>query len=290
MPTASASFVNRTTGVREETTTAGPADSQIVAFLHTPVDRPPRAAVLMLSSLYEDLQLHYRREILMARHLAQRGFAVARFHYRGTGNSAPLPDEAVTFDTMLRDAGLMEGLLLERTARAPLVLYADKLGALVATELRRNRPGAPLVLVSPVLTGADYFRGLVRASKVVGLRSRASEDVSFQEQLARSQRADVFGHAVHARSYADLSARALAEPQPGSGPTLVIQLSSADSLSTSLRSLVDRLREAGVDAEAVVLRQRERWFVPDQWEPDNDVPDTHAISEGVSAWLEKQVP
>src|SRR3954451_16882096 len=108
MSTATASFVDPVTKVREETTTVGPPDSQIVAFLHAPVEGPLRARVLMLSSLYEDLQLHYRREILMARHLARRGFAVVRFQYRGTGNSAPLPGPAVTYDTMLDDARRME--------------------------------------------------------------------------------------------------------------------------------------------------------------------------------------
>ncbi|MBA2478088.1 MAG: hypothetical protein H0V38_05705, partial [Sporichthyaceae bacterium] len=75
----------------EETKFLGLPGQQILAFLHRPTSRAVVGGVVICGSLFEDFQINYRREVLVARRLAQRGFATVRFHYRSVGNSDGLP-------------------------------------------------------------------------------------------------------------------------------------------------------------------------------------------------------
>src|SRR3954447_25668070 len=92
------------TGVTEEATFLGEGRSRFLAFLHRPRAATPVGGVLLCGSLYQDLHLNYRPEVLLARALAARGFAVARFQYRGTGNSDDIDGGAVTWESMVADA------------------------------------------------------------------------------------------------------------------------------------------------------------------------------------------
>ncbi|MDP8959415.1 MAG: alpha/beta hydrolase, partial [Actinomycetota bacterium] len=126
----------------EEAWWFGPDGQRLFGFLHLPEGRP-RAGIVVCSPLHAEFLRNYRREVLVARALAARGFAVQRFHYRGTGSSDGQASEA-TYETMRQDALLAAGHVLERSGATRLGFLGTRWGALVAAAGAAGFPGAPL--------------------------------------------------------------------------------------------------------------------------------------------------
>src|SRR3712207_4346225 len=80
----------------------GSPGEQMLATTHMPLGTP-LGGVVICSSLRAEFETNYRREILLGRALADRGIAVHRFQYRGTGNSDGDARD-VTFESMQLDA------------------------------------------------------------------------------------------------------------------------------------------------------------------------------------------
>lgn len=277
-------------GIREEAAFLGPPRNKVMAVLHTPAQRTPVAAMVMCSSLFEDLQVQYRREILLARALTARGVAVVRFHYRGSGNSDAVEDGAVTFGSLLDDGRVALTWARERTATTRIGFYGGKFGAVVASALAREHGSGPVVLSSPMASGRDYFRQISRVGQVAGLRASGdSAGVGLEQQLDANGFADLLGNRVDKPTHDDLLDRTLDTDLGEHRPVLLVQVAPAESLTRHNEELVAQLKSKGAEVETVLVRERERWFVPDQWEPEDTVPETKAFSEGVSDWVARVV-
>jgi predicted alpha/beta-hydrolase family hydrolase len=286
-PAARAAWTDSLTGVTEEATLLEVAGQRIIAFVHRPAGTA-RAGVLLCGSLYGDLQVNYRREVLLCRELAGRGIAAARFHYRGTGNSDALPDGVLRFESMLEDARTAAAFLTEGAGTERVAFYGAKLGALVCARLADEADAAPMVLEAPAVSGADYFRQLSRADRVAGLRSetgRADTDGSLEHRFAAVDVTEVLGHPVHRASFEDLRSRQL-EPKPAPGRRiLLVQVAASEKLGGSYERLAARLGAAGAHVEALVVRGRQLWFVPDAWAPETESPEVRTIIDGIASWV-----
>lgn len=283
-----ASWADARAGVREEAAFSPVGDGAILTVVHRPLDRRPQGAVLICSSLYEDLQLHYRRDLLVARDLARDGCAVVRFHYRGAGDSGPAPSGSPTMASLLEDAHAALDLLLRQQASGPLVVYAGRAGALVAAELCAASAASGAVLVGPALSGEDYFRGMTRAGKVAGLRGDdEARTASFTEQFADRGFADVLGSRVTRTSYADIVAHRVEPVAFARTPVLLVQVAASESLSRVYAGFRDDVAGVGGQVETMLVRAREQWFVPDQWEPEDEAPETRATRDGIVAWVRR---
>jgi len=129
------------TGSTETVAFVGANGSQILAFLHRPERHATVGGFLLCSSLYEDLELNSRTELLVARALAAHGFATVRFHYRGTGNSDNVGGGAVTLDSMVADARTAMSWLVDLTSVTRMSFCGFRMGALVAAELAQRDKG-----------------------------------------------------------------------------------------------------------------------------------------------------
>lgn len=270
--------------IEERATFSGAPTDALLTFVHLPLGERPLGRVLMCSSFYEDLQVHYRRDVLVARDLASQGIAVVRFHYRGTGNSAALPLGSPVMSTMVADA--MTALaVLAGHSDGPLILYGGRAAALLVSELSPQVDAAGVVLVAPTLTGDDYFRGMSRAAKLARLRdSSQGERASLQDELAERGVADVLGNTVTAASYEDLQPRRV-EPAAFRGrQVLLIQRAPTQGLGRAYSTFVQQLASVDSQARTVLLQEREAWFVPDQWEPDEEAPDIQVLRDAVVEW------
>ncbi len=269
----------------EEAALLGEPGSRSLAFLV----RPSRAAVgamVLCSSLYHDLDLNNRTELMVARALAARGFATVRFHYRGTGNSEDIPGGAVTFDSMVADGRTALSWLVERTAVTRPFLCGFRLGALVAAELARGDGGTPLVLWAPMANGAEYYRGLSRASMVAGVRAesgRRQGGASAEQQLAEQDSVEMLGNVVHRASYDDLRRRSLPPELGGRRRILVVQVGLGDGTAQQ-EALVAGWTAAGAHVEILRIRMRQLWMIPDAWEPEEESPTTQQLVAGITDW------
>lgn len=90
----------------------------------------------------------------LAKALAERGFAVLLFDYRGYGGSAGRPTE----EGLLRDARAARSYLEHRGVVAPIALFGESLGAAVALAVAVEKPPAALVLRSPFTSLAEVGR------------------------------------------------------------------------------------------------------------------------------------
>ena len=288
LPVEHSSWSNPETGVTEETQFLGSEGQQILAFLHRPTSGPVVGGVVICGSLFEDFQINYRREVLVARRLAERGFATVRFHYRSVGNSDGLPSGAVSFDSMVEDASTATAWLAARTGVTRPVLCGSRLGALAAAHLAARDGHAPLVLWAPILSGGDFFRGMSRASLLAGVRAEArnrQSSASTESRLRTEASVEMLGNRVHRSSYVDLASRAL-PASPGQGQhVLLVQLATGDALTAGPQALVLRWRAAGADVEVLMVRARQVWTVPDQWQPEEDRAPTLALVEGIAEWV-----
>ncbi|MGQ0669868.1 MAG: alpha/beta hydrolase, partial [Actinomycetota bacterium] len=141
-----ASWVETSTGIRETASFFGSASERLFGVMHTP-PAAPSGGVVVCSPLYAEFARNYRREVLLGRALAERGIAVQRFHYRGSGHSDGQPG-AMTFASMLGDAAVAAERLVGETGVRRVAFVATRWAALVAAAAAA-RYDSPLSLWQP---------------------------------------------------------------------------------------------------------------------------------------------
>jgi len=237
-------------------------DGALFVVLHRPVDRPPSGSLTVCSSLFAEQHNDYRREVRLARMLASAGLAVARFHYRGLGNSAPA---SASLDAFTQDA-LDVTLAARLTSASPVAFLGEGVGSLVASRACRDHPDAPLLLWKPVIDGAQYFRDLFRARLIAATRARAPRPATTAELLATlvtEGHVDVMGFRVAASLHDSLVAARLTETVPRQPRRILLQpFRGARAAGVEQLAADWRARGCLVDVLPVKLVE-DPWFIPD---------------------------
>ena len=139
----------------------GPAERPLFGWWHVPASRTARATVVMASATArERLAADYSWRLLASR-LADAGFAVLRFDFSSTGDSAGTGEDPELLTAWKIDVAIaLESARL--ASEAPLVLLGHRLGATIATAAAREA-GIDLdamILWDPVVRGKRYLREL----------------------------------------------------------------------------------------------------------------------------------
>lgn len=140
----------------------GPAPRQIYGVYHAP---PPRlaagAAVLVCPPFGQEGVRFHRLQRVLADRLSNRGVAVLRFDYYGSGESAG-DDEAADLESWQGDILLAHEELRRRSRAARVSWLGARLGATTAISASRRAEPAPhrLLLWDPVLDGRAYLTDL----------------------------------------------------------------------------------------------------------------------------------
>ena len=261
-------------GVLEEAGFLVRPDGALFVVLHRPVDRPPSGSLTVCSSLFAEQHSDYRREVRLARMLASAGLVVARFHYRGVGNSAPAP---ASLDAFTQDA-LDVTLAARRLTSASRVAFLGVgAGSLVASRAWLDHPDAPLLLWKPVIDGAQYLRDLFRARLIAATRAHAPRPGPTAELLAtlvNEGHVDVMGFTVAASLYDSLVASRLTETLPRQPRRILVQ-PFRGARAAGVERLAADWRACGclVDAQPVKLIE-DPWFIPDAAAVRASVHDT----------------
>ena len=146
-------------GVRSSPLWFGPEDRPLFGWLHVPEFGQARGGVVLSPTLgIEAVNARYTFRCLADR-LAKAGFAVLRFDYDGTGDSAGADDEPGRVDAWLRSirtaTALVKGLGLFRVGVVGL-----RMGATLAAEIFGSGSTSinDLVLWDPCASGRTFLR------------------------------------------------------------------------------------------------------------------------------------
>lgn len=264
---ARATRVDKDAGIREEVGFIGSGPERIFSTLHAPLSEPI-GAVLLCSSILAELLAGYQEEVWLCRGLAQRGYWVRRFHYRGAGHSDGDADE-LTFSSIREDALTLTDLLREETGMERLALVGTRAGALVAASIGAAFRGSPMAFVQPVLKGEALFKEISRARAIWLSREEGrSKDAPTPEDmlsiLERDRRVDVLGYPLTDRLYQSLRSLTLAD-ELGSEPRpiQIVQVAKRKVLSSDYERFVDTLGGKGFATDVALVGDEISWWFDD---------------------------
>jgi alpha/beta superfamily hydrolase len=280
--------VDEARGIREIATFCGSPRDRIYISLHEPVG-VARGAVLVCPSLHAEMSSNYRREVLLARRLAENGVATLRFHYRGSGHS----DRGSGFETvrsMCEDALVALDVLRERVGGVPLGVLGTRIGAIVAIDCVAQVP-APVVLWEPVLNGSRYLRETLRkrAFREIAIgREKPTSSSDLQSELRENGLIDVLGYPISSSFHDSLLPMRLAERLVDAvpRPLLVLEIAKGGNVRQEYARLVDGLNASGWEASAALAVGSEAWwFAGEGWETEEDQPVTKALLDATVSWF-----
>lgn len=138
----------------------GTGVAPLYGVFHPPVrDAGRRTGVLLCPPLGQEYMRSHRALRQLAILLSREGFAVFRFDYRGSGDSAG-DMESMTATTMAEDAAAALEELRDLAGVRKVIVVGLRAGVLPALALAGERAVASVVLWDPVTEGAAYVASL----------------------------------------------------------------------------------------------------------------------------------
>ena len=229
---------------------------------HVP-STPTGFGVVVASPINNDYLKNNRREVLLSRRLAERGIAVQRFHYAGTGNSdGHAPD--LTIGSMIADTEQAAVRLRERAGAERLLFMGSRMGALAAAGAASSHD-APLALWEPITEGRKYFRELFRTMMIVGMNASDGDGASMsdiKEAFERDKTMDVAGFSVGWALHEDASTRKLGEVYgDGNAPVFLAQFREKAELKPEYAKLAAAWEEGGRKVTTHHVPFEEAWHL-----------------------------
>ena len=270
------SWVDPRTGILEEATFFGSGPSKLFGCLHMPVGEPI-GGLVTCCPFQAELLRNYRREVLLARHLAAHGIAVQRFHYRGSGHSDGDTADA-TFETMREDALVAAEHLGRRTGASSIAFMGTRWGGLAAAAATAEN-GGHLALWEPILDTQRYFDEVLRFRLMYEMKEDPSttlSDAALLEEMHRTGSVDVLGHTLELRLYESALGRTLSDAVGDrTSSALLVQISLGRGLRKDYAAVAESWRKRGLAVETHVIPDRETWWISgDLWQ----IHETHAAT------------
>lgn len=281
--------VDARSGVRERASfvPCGAGDEQLFMCTYEPPGDPV-GTVLICPSILADFLANYQREVNLARSLATAGLTVARFHYRGSGNSDGDP-AAMTLSSLQSDAAWVAEKLNGWLPDRPIAFVGTRWGALSAAAAARDFIGAPLMLCEPVTDVARFYQDAIRSramSAVATGRSRKGVR-QLSELLARDGYADIVGNVIHPALYDStigVDARLLVADGPAR-PGLLVQFGGKE-LRAPHRELEKLLVDNSWQVDAEIVDIAESWW----FRAGGRTVAPNSLNTALGAWLSAQLP
>jgi exosortase A-associated hydrolase 2 len=241
---------------------------RLLGILHEPTNAP-RGAFVFCAPFAEEEKCSHRVLFDAAQSLAQAGFIVLRFHYRGCGDSEGEFEE-FTLGDWRQDVHAALDFLSDR---APLSLLGLRLGATLAAQVAEERDDVQrLILWEPILNGRSYVsQNLLRKR----LRAALTNTSDTQEARRETQDgADFDGYLITSRLQTDLNALDLhAAPLRFRGRVLILQIGAGAQTARFAK-----LQNAYADCDATAIVSPPLWNLLDNMRGD-------AVVEATRRWL-----
>ena len=272
--TDAAEWTDKASGCRQRIGFIGPNGARIYATLHLPIGSPS-AGVVICSPLFVEGERNYRREVLLARRLAELGVAAIRLHYRGSGNSDSL--EGITIESMDQDANTAAEELAGIGVRS-LGAVGTRMGAHTAVRLGALSRGAPLALWEPVVQTSKWVREVRRASRIAALT----------DHHGPVPRDGVEG-AIETVGYSfEPSAFTAADElvPPAGSPVLLVQLTRDTTLSRTFSDAASRWSAKGLEVQATnFVLDQPWWFLDHGWTAAEEGRQDEGLCAMTARWL-----
>lgn len=222
----------------EQPTYFGPSESPLFGILHLPSNRQVREGILFCASLGKESADSTRLQRILAEDLASRGFAVLRFDYLGTGDSAfEQTGEDALADWIASVGHAAE--YLKSIGVQGISTIAHRIGCLIAEEALRVSECSfeRLVFIDPVISGRRYLREQSALFKVtIGADATPPGTVS------------IVGALIAERAAKELGALALDNHLADSATARLFVLPTGET-SARIRALAQECQIAKIDVE-----------------------------------------
>ncbi len=179
-------------------TMIGGSSGSLFTVRYEPKKMRRKHGVVICNSLGHEHARAYRNLQQLALLLAEKGFDVVRFDYRGTGNSTG-KCESITANTLVEDTRTIADYLRLSTRPQRMTLLGIRFGATVAANAGVNHLDQ-LILWDPVIEGSQFIRLLDRFHE-----ETLVNQTRFSRVLKRSGRDQAYGHAFNEQKRQSLS-------------------------------------------------------------------------------------
>jgi pimeloyl-ACP methyl ester carboxylesterase len=223
-------------------------DVPVFGYAHLP-RRKARGAVLICPPVLAEAMVTGRRDRLLAERLAESGWAVLRFHYRGSGHSGGMAEDC-TLESLAEDATAASHVLSEMSGSAVDTIIGTRIGGTAAAMAARTSGIPALGLVAPVFDTSTYFREIFRSHMMSELKSGLTGvSTGIECTLQQGGCADVLGYPFGGGLYRSIDATGL-EPllRRPLHSLLMIQMAGGTS-GHAIDGVADRLSGDGVKVQ-----------------------------------------
>jgi exosortase A-associated hydrolase 2 len=226
---------------------------------HEPTGPNQHATGVVLCHPFAEEKLWAHRVFVsVARALAQRGYHVLRFDYRGNGDSdGAFCDSSV--ETTLADINAAIDLLRERAGVPTVTLLGLRLGATFAAHIAESRSDVDaLVLWMPIVDGGRYMQELLRVNLTTQMtvyKEIRADREQLVAQLRAGQVVNVDGYEIALPLFEQTSALHLNGQKTFAGRTLVVHIDRAARQSPEL----EKLRASYPSAEMRTVQEEPFW-------------------------------
>jgi hypothetical protein len=254
---------------------------------HLPAGEP-RGSVLVVSPLYSEFLKNNRREVMLGRRLADAGYVVQRFQYRGTANSGG--DAAMlSLESMAEDVAAAKAHLAE-VGTGVVDVVATRLAVIPAAAAIEDE--SRFVMWEPSADGRKYFRELTRSLLILEMKKdRGRTQADFETEFEKTGALEIAGFSV-ARTLRDSAVTASLDVPSGTGAGLVVQLGRSTETRPQTQKVVDAMERAGRKADVVPLDFEEAWWFHQDanlLDPELGSRLDQTMVEATIDWLERGV-
>ncbi len=150
----------------------GPSANYLFGAYHPPQNGNRREGIVLCNPFGQEYMRAHRSLRRLAINLAAQGYAVLRFDYRGTGDSAGTL-EGITAQDWHDDINIAVQELMDIAAVTKVSLLGLRVGALLAAQVAaKNSKISRLVMWDPIVSGQAYIDEISR--EIAAFQSRAN--------------------------------------------------------------------------------------------------------------------
>lgn len=238
--------------------------------------------LVVCSPLGSEQVANYRREVGVARALAERGTSVLRHHPRGHGDSRGEPDQ-ISIGQLAADAVAL-ARQVGGVDELPVAVLGTRVAAPVALRVASQLDAQSVALWCPV-TPKRFLREALRARAVGGLKQGRSPEEP-DEALAARGCLDVVGYEFSSRLYEEFSAD---DTVCVDGLTvrraLVVDVGRRGGQG---RRYAEALAEAGCEVEHKTLEGAVGWWLATgRLEDGEQSPESQGLIDLTTAWIDE---
>lgn len=199
-------------------------------------------------------------EVDIARSLAQAGFPVLRFHYRGCGDSEGDFKE-VTLSSQISDTLQAIKVFTEYGKLDSVGLLGIRFGGIVALRAAEIEERVKcLVLCEPVIEPKRYFLDLLRATKFSAIASKGkiiSRERMLDDLMATGS-ANILGYPLYKEIFIETESLNMSQNVNNfSGKTLLIQISTTPTkVKKEFQTLCDQIQKKGGVCDIKLILER----------------------------------